>query len=175
LTEAARVHTCTANEGSPSMRPIRSAIPAAPVLGLGLALSLTLAGCYDRNEKKPESAPPPEAAATLAGVDLGRPVRALGTEPFWSVEITPDTIVYTRMDQPTQRAPNRGATVQGTMATYATSTDLNQALNVVLIATECSDGMSDRTYPLTARVEIADDTLSGCADAAAALKAAPAP
>ena len=27
LTEAARVHTCTANEGSPSMRPIRSAIP----------------------------------------------------------------------------------------------------------------------------------------------------
>lgn len=150
------------------MRAILTTLLIGPVLGL------TLVGCYDRRDKRPEAAPPPEAAATLAGVDLGRPVRALGTEPFWSVEITPDAIVYTRMDQPTQRAPNRGATVQGTMATYATSTDLNQAMNVVLIATECSDGMSDRTYPLTARVEIGDDTLSGCAASAAALKTAPA-
>jgi uncharacterized membrane protein len=153
------------------MRPIRSAILAAPMLGVLMGL----AGCYDRNEKEPESAPLPETAAILAGVDLGRPVRALGTEPFWSVEITPDAIVYTRMDQPTQRAPNRGANVQGTMATYVTSTDLKAALNVVLIATECSDGMSDRTYPLTARVEIGDDTLSGCAASVDALKAAPAP
>ncbi|MBA4808505.1 hypothetical protein [Brevundimonas sp.] len=126
-------------------------------------------GCYDRNDKGPESAPPPETAPVLGGVDLGRPVRALGTEPFWSVEITPDNLVYTRMDQPKQNAPNRGATVQGTVATYATSTDLKQALNVVLIATECSDGMSDRTYPLTARVEIGDDTLSGCAASTAEL------
>lgn len=153
------------------MRPIRSVLMAASVAGLSLAL----AGCYDRKEKEPESAPPPETAATLGGVDLGRPVRAVGTEPFWSVEVTPDALVYTRMDQPTQRAPNHGAKVQGTMATYATSTDLKMAFNLTLIATECSDGMSDRTYPLTARVEIGDDTLNGCADAASALAVAPAP
>jgi uncharacterized membrane protein len=151
------------------MRAILTTLLIGPVLGL------TLVGCYDRRDKAPESAPPPEAAPVLAGVDLGKPVRALGTEPFWSVEITPDTLIYTRMDQPTQRAPNRGATVQGKVATYATSTDLNAAMNVVLIATECSDGMSDRTYPLTARVEIGDDTLSGCAASASALKVAPAP
>ena len=151
------------------MRPILSAILFGPVLGLALA------SCYDRRDKAPEATPPPQAAPVLAGVDLGKPVRALGTEPFWSVEITPDGLIYTRMDQPTQRAPNRGATVQGTVATYATSTDLNTAMNVVLIATECSDGMSDRTYPLTARVEIGDDTLSGCAASASALKAPPAP
>ena len=142
-----------------------------PVLLAGLAL----AGCYDRQDQAPKPADAPETAAMLGEVDLGKPVRALGTEPFWSVDITRDALVYTRVDQAPQRAPNHGATVQGTVATYATSTDLQQALNVMLIATECSDGMSDRTYPLTARVEIGQDTLSGCADAASALTAQPAP
>lgn len=142
-----------------------------PVLLAGAAL----AGCYDREANAPKAAAAPETAATLGGVDLGKPVRALGTEPFWGVEITPDALIYTRVDQPTQRAPNRGATVQGTVATFASSTDLNRALNVVLIATECSDGMSDRTYPLTAKVEIGDDTLTGCAAPASMLTAQPAP
>ena len=42
----------------------------------------------------------------------------------------------------------------------------------MLIATECSDGMSDRTYPLTAKVEIGDETLTGCAAATAAIERA---
>ena len=145
-----------------------------PIL-LAAVAALSLTACYDRNDAKPQSAPEPQAAATLGGVDLGKPVRALGTEPFWGVEITPDALIYTRVDQPTQRAPNHGATVQGTVATFASSTNLNKALNVVLIATECSDGMSDRTYPLTAQVEIGDDTLTGCAAPASMLTAQPAP
>ena len=145
-----------------------------PIL-LAAVAALSLTACYDRNDAKPQSAPEPQAAATLGDVDLGKPVRALGTEPFWGVEITPDALIYTRVDQPTQRAPNHGATVQGTVATFASSTNLNKALNVVLIATECSDGMSDRTYPLTAKVEIGDDTLTGCAAPASMLTAQPAP
>jgi uncharacterized membrane protein len=151
------------------MRPISALLLTAALVATSL-----LAGCYDRKTDKPESAPLPETAPVLAGVDLGKPVRALGTEPFWSVEITPDALIYTRVDQPMQRAPNRGATVQGTVATYVTTTDLNEALNVVLIATECSDGMSDRTYPLTVKVEIGDDELSGCAAASSALTVPPA-
>ena len=142
-----------------------------PVLIAGVAL----AGCYDRKEVKPKTAAEPQAAAVLGGVDLGQPVRALGTEPFWSVEITPDALIYTRVDQPEQRAPNHGATIQGTVATYATSTNLQKALNVRLIATECSDGMSDRVYPLTARVEIGDDILTGCAASKSAIMVQPAP
>lgn len=142
-----------------------------PVVIAGLALS----GCYDRREQAPKPAEALETAAVLAGVDLSKPVRALGTEPFWSVEITRDALIYTRVDQPPQRAPNHGARVQGTVATYSTSTDLQQALNVMLIATECSDGMSDRVYPLTARVEIGQDTLSGCAASTAWLAAQPRP
>ena len=150
----------------------RALPPPLALAGLVLA-GLTLAGCYDRQENAPKPAPVPETSAELGGVDLSRPVRVLGTEPFWSVEITPDALIYTRMDQPEQRAPNRGVTVQGTVATFTTTTSLNQPLNVSLIATECSDGMSDRTYPLTARVEIGDQTLNGCAASASALAAAP--
>lgn len=152
------------------MRSKSALLACAALSGL-----FALAGCYDRRDQQPESAPLPEAAPVLAGVDLAKPVRALGTEPFWSVEITQDALIYSRVDQPAQRAPNRGATVQGTVAAYVTTTELNEALNVVLIATECSDGMSDRTDPLTARVEIGDDTLSGCAAASADLVVAPQP
>ncbi|UQV17481.1 hypothetical protein MU852_11365 [Brevundimonas albigilva] len=148
----------------------RALPPTLTLVGLVLA-GLTLAGCYDRQENAPKPAPAPETSAELGGVDLSRPVRVLGTEPFWSVEITPDALIYTRMDQPEQRAPNRGVTVQGTVATFTTTTSLNQPLNVSLIATECSDGMSDRTYPLTARVEIGDQTLNGCAASTAAIMA----
>jgi uncharacterized membrane protein len=148
----------------------RALPPTLSLAGLVLA-GLTLAGCYDRQENAPKPAPAPETSAELGGVDLSRPVRVLGTEPFWSVEITPDALIYTRMDQPEQRAPNRGVTVQGTVATFTTTTSLNQPLNVSLIATECSDGMSDRTYPLTARVEIGDQTLNGCAASTAAIMA----
>ena len=138
-------------------------------------LLLSLAACSEGQPTAPAPAEPPAQPAVLDGVDLTQPLRVLGTEPFWSVEITPDALIYTRVDQPEQRAPNHGATVQGTVATYATSTNLQQALNVMLIATECSDGMSDRVYPLTARVEIGDDTLTGCAASKSAIMVQPAP
>ncbi len=53
--------------------------------------------------------------------------------------------------------------VQGTTAVFTVTTDKNNALVVTLIDTDCSDGMSDRLYPLTAKVEIGGETLSGCA------------
>ncbi|QYC10183.1 COG3650 family protein [Brevundimonas nasdae] len=136
------------------------------------AVSLSLGACYEREQNKPQSAPVPETQAVLGDVDLAKPVRAVGTEPFWRVDITRDGLTYTRVDQPTRRAPNRGVTVQGTVATFATSTDIKEALNVTLIATECSDGMSDRVYPLTARVEIGNDTLTGCAASTSAIMGA---
>ena len=155
------------------MRPTARRLASAFVAPALLAAGLSLAGCYERQDDTPQPAPAPEAAAVLAGVDLARPVRVLGTEPFWGIDITHDALVYTRVDQAEQRAPNRGVTVQGTVATFTTTTNLNEPLNVALMATECSDGMSDRTYPLTARVEIGDQTLNGCAASVSALASAP--
>ena len=139
-----------------------------PVLIAGVAL----AGCYDRKEVKPKTAAEPQAAAVLGGVDLGQPVRALGTEPFWSVDIAGQTLRYSGVDRPEQTAPNAGPVMTGTVATWTARTAQGHALEISLMATECSDGMSDRTYPLTAKVEIGDETLTGCAAATAAIERA---
>ncbi len=119
-----------------------------------------------------EPAPPPEApepAPVLGGVDLAKPVRALGTEPFWSVELTGTEMVYTTPEPPEQRAPQPNPVVQGTTATWETETADGTALKVTLVATECSDGMSDRTYPLTAMVKLGERELTGCAASTAAV------
>ncbi len=129
---------------------------------------LVLAGCSPAEE--PASSPEPAApAAVLGGVELAGPLRAIGTEPFWSVELTGTEMVYTSTEPPGQRAPRPEPVVQGTTATWEAETADGTRLKVTLIATECSDGMSDRTYPLTAMVTVGDLALTGCAASTAAI------
>lgn len=108
-----------------------------------------------------ETAPPME----LGGVDLAGNISVLGTEPFWAVGFEGAEMVYSGVDRPEQRAPRPAPEVLGTTATWQTTTAQGNDLTVSLMATECSDGMSDRTYPLTAQVEIAGEDLIGCAAA----------
>lgn len=143
---------------------------------IAVTAALGLAACSNATDAPPAEAPEaPAAPAVLGGVDLGQPLRAIGTEPFWGVEITPQSIAYTAVDQPGLTASNPGPTVQGTTAVYAAAAADGTALVVTLIATECSDGMSDRVYPLTARVELGSQTLNGCAASVAFLQSQPAP
>ena len=129
---------------------------------------LVLAGCSPAEE--PASSPePPLPAAVLGGVELAGPLRAIGTEPFWSVDLTGTEMVYTAPEAPEQRAPRPEPVVQGTTATWEAETADGTRLKVTLIATECSDGMSDRTYPLTAMVTVGDRALTGCAASTAAI------
>ena len=64
---------------------------------------LALAACSPAEAPAPPPAAP-EPAPVLGGVDLAKPVRALGTEPFWSVELTGTEMVYTTPEPPGQRA-----------------------------------------------------------------------
>jgi len=131
--------------------------------------TLALAACSPPAEapKEPDSAP--QAPAVLAGVDLTTPLRAIGTEPFWAVELTGSEMVYSGADRPEQRAPQGQPTMQGTMAIWEGTTGAGNPLKVTLTATDCSDGMSDRTYPLTAMVQIGEETLMGCAATVSAI------
>lgn len=152
---------------------MRLALLAVAVMTLG---STGLAACSNSGEAPTDEAPAAPATPTvLGGVDLNQPLRALGTEPFWGVDITPQTLVYSAIDHPGLTAPNPGPTIQGTTAVYAASGPDGVMLVVTLIATECSDGMSDRVYPLTARVELGSETLNGCAASVAFLGTQPAP
>jgi uncharacterized membrane protein len=81
--------------------------------------------------------------------------------------------VFQGVDKPREVAPRGEVDLVGTMAVFTGTTDKGRALTVTLIDTDCSDGMSDRLYPLTARVEIGEDTLQGCAANTAAIMSAP--
>ena len=132
---------------------------------------LALAACSPAEAPAPPPAAP-EPAPVLGGVDLAKPVRALGTEPFWSVDLTGTEMVYTTPEPPELRAPRPEPVIQGTTATWEAETADGTTLKVTLIATECSDGMSDRTYPLTALVKVGDLDLTGCAASTAAILSA---
>jgi len=129
--------------------------------------AVALAACSQPAEKLPANA---AEARVLAGVDLDQPLRVLGTEPFWAVEIAPTGLTYSGVDRPEQKAANPGPALQGTVAVWTTATEAKTPLVVTLMATDCSDGMSDRTYPLTARVEIGTESLTGCAASIAAIE-----
>ncbi|MET4683803.1 COG3650 family protein [Brevundimonas faecalis] len=142
-----------------------------PALSFAAVAALALAACSQPAEKTDAPAAPTQARV-LAGVDLDQPLRVMGTEPFWAVEITPQGLTYSGVDRPEQKAANPGPTLQGTVASWTAETAQKTPLVVTVSATDCSDGMSDRIYPLTARVEIGTEDLTGCAASVAAIEKA---
>jgi uncharacterized membrane protein len=142
-----------------------------PILLSALA-ALVVSACSPDIEKPAGRTAETGPAPVLAGVDLARPVRVLGNEPFWAVEMTGADLVYSGPDRPEQRAPQPAPALQGTVATWEATTSIGTSLKITLTATDCSDGMSDRTYPLSAIVKVGDETLTGCAASVAALATA---
>jgi uncharacterized membrane protein len=116
-------------------------------------LALTLAACtsYPPGPGYPPGGPPPAYPGEAT-------YRAIGNEPFWDLEIGRD-MVFTdrgndnfRVIQPTPRPING---VAGEI--YQT-----QRLNVNIVHSRCSDGMSDRTYPDTVQVRVDGREFRGC-------------
>ncbi|MGI8931129.1 MAG: META domain-containing protein [Sphingomicrobium sp.] len=125
---------------------------ALPLLALGLAACQTYpqGPGYPGQDPVgyPEPAPYPDGQASY---------RAIGTEPFWDLEIGRD-LIFTdrgndlRVVQPTPRPINGTA---GEI--YRT-----QRLDVNIVHSRCSDGMSDRTYPDTVTVRVDGREYRGC-------------
>ncbi len=145
------------------------------ITALTLFAAAALAGCEPAGETLQEDERPPEPAppVVLAGVDLGQPVRALGTEPFWGVDIADGALTLTGVDRPEQRFAAEAPELAGTTAVWRGEAEDGATAILTLVATECSDGMSERVYPLTARVELGEETLNGCAEATARLMEEP--
>lgn len=145
-------------------------IAAAP--SFAVMAALVLAGCSQGTDAPAAPAEPAGPPPVLSGIDLTKPLRLVGTEPFWGIELNGTELVYSGPDRPEQRAPQPRPTLQGTVATYEAKTSTGTEIAVTLTATECSDGMSDRTYPLTALVKVGEETLMGCAASSAAFATA---
>jgi uncharacterized membrane protein len=144
------------------------------MLAVSALAALGLAACDMPTSTTPEAPTTAEAPdsgdadtapapAELGGVDLNGDISVLGTEPFWSVGFEGEVMSYSGLDRPEQTAPRPAPTIAGATATWTTTAEAGNPLVVTLTAGDCSDGMSDRTYPLTAQVEIAGEVLNGCA------------
>ena len=95
----------------------------------------------------------------------GETINLTGTEPFWGGEIAPEGAGWTlRWSTPENIAGERvtmerfagrgGLAFSGTLA--------GEGLDLAITPADCSDGMSDRTYPYAVTVTLGDQQLDGC-------------
>ena len=141
---------------------------------IAAAAVLALAACKPAPEAPPAGETPPAPAPEpikpeLNGVDLTQDLRAVGTEPFWAVEMTKAELKLSGVDIPETKGPNAGPVMTVGQADWTTTTAEGKPLKITITGKDCSDGMSDRTYPLTAVVVHGETTYNGCAATVAAL------
>lgn len=91
--------------------------------------------------------------------------RAFGNEPFWSVRVDGETLVFSTPEDQAgktmqgRRVPSlRGVSIQGKDGKVDFNLDIQQA--------QCNDGMSDNQYTLESTFIYGDTTYRGCAEAA---------
>jgi uncharacterized membrane protein len=152
----------TEQEGSP--RWLRFLL--APVLiAAGIYFLWDLRGSGTR-EAQPTSAPTTvladSGAMALARTDS---LRLHGNEPFWSVDITPEGILYrTPENMDGVRFPPAPAQAEGSGRRYSVTSTAPEShtLEISVLPGSCSDGMSDSTYPFTVRVVMDQRELRGC-------------
>lgn len=104
-----------------------------------IALVAALAACA------PVPGPPPP------------PYHALGTEPFWNLLIDEHDIIFAQPDQQPVSQPTPKVIVAFAGEIYRTT-----RINVNIVHSKCSDGMSDRSYPDKVEVTVDGKQFNGC-------------
>lgn len=110
---------------------------------------LALAGaCAAYPPPPPSPAPPPP----------GESYRAQGTEPFWDLTIDPRQMVFTNRGTGESVAQPTPKVIIG----FAGEIYNSARLHVNIVHAQCSDGMSDRSYPDKVQVDVDGKRYSGC-------------
>ncbi len=117
---------------------------------------LALAGC---EAKAPIAAT--ETASDPAPAMPGKPFQALGTEPFWSIEVTSGQMKYSDPENIAGTAFAASEAREGQGMHYS-GTLHGQPVSLLVQPGTCSDGMSDTVYPWRAALRIGDRTEQGC-------------
>lgn len=100
--------------------------------------------------------------APYSGIAEDEVLRFTGTEPFWGGEVSGSTLTYSTPENidgtviEVERFAGRGGIAFSGVLDGAT-------FEMTVTPLECSDGMSDRTYPFTVALEIGEETRNGCA------------
>jgi uncharacterized membrane protein len=136
---------------------------------------LSLGACSTETETAGTSAPEAPAAAAaaaapsqLGGIDLSQPLLAMGSEPFWTVEIVDGVATWKDIgdfsgDVSTPRTGPAVPTVSGDGVAYAITLADGTSLTLSLTAGPCAD-VGEQTRALNATLAWSDSTQTGCAD-----------
>lgn len=126
-----------------------------------------VAACNGRPVPPAPAAPAPEAASACVIQDGERVpdnrLKAIGTEPFWGAEIHGRCVTYsTPEDQQGTRVWTR---FSGTAERGQWSGFLDDQVFTLRTRPEpgCSDGMSDRSYPIAVSLTVRGEERRGCA------------
>jgi uncharacterized membrane protein len=146
------------------MRPI--ALPLAAVCAVLLAACQPGAPAAPGADDAagPAAAVPGNAEETAPYSEIAEDevLRFTGNEPFWGGQVSGRTLTYsTPEDQDgtviaVERFAGRGG------ISYSGLLD-GADFEMIVTPLECSDGMSDRTYPFTVTLSIGEEKRNGCA------------
>lgn len=133
-----------------------------------IAAALLTVACQPQTPDGEPAPPPADAPADRPAPhstvsDFSQPMTARGTEPFWAVRIEGTRFTLLRPGQPEKVFEAPGARIQPGQAAWEAKAADGEVLKVTLYVSECSDGMSDLRYPMTAEVASGAETLRGCA------------
>jgi len=128
-------------------------------------LALLLAACQSGVEHDPaDGNVPGDSASTRPydGIAEGETVRFTGAEPFWGGQATGTVLNYSTPEKPDGEtitverfAGRNGVSFTGKLE--------GKVFSLAITPGQCSDGMSDRTYPFNATLRVGDEIRSGCA------------
>ena len=126
---------------------------------------LVLAACQPQAPDGKPATPPADAptAPPASVMDISKPITARGTEPFWALTIDGKAFRLTRPGAADIVAEAPGAAMSEGRAIWIAKTADGQQMTVTLYASNCSDGMSDLKYPMSAEVALLNESLRGCA------------
>lgn len=125
-----------------------------------LLLTLALTACSDTGEDTLDN-------QRFEGIADDETINFTGTEPFWNGTVSGETLVY-RTPENTLGEEADGETL--TVRRFNGNSGLGlsgkleeQPLDMTVTPGECSDGMSDRSYPYVVTLRIGEETRYGCA------------
>ncbi len=97
-----------------------------------------------------------------SGIRADETVRFTGTEPFWGGQVAGPTLTYSTPETP-DGTPIAVTRFAGRGGVSWTGTLQDRPFHLAITEGQCSDGMSDRTYPFTATLQVLGEQRQGCA------------
>ena len=92
------------------------------------------------------------------------PLRAVGTEPFWGARIQGRCVTYSHPENQQGSRVWTRYTAQPGGGRWIGALDGRRFELVTRAESGCSDGMSDKTYPIAVELLVGGERRTGCAE-----------